>query len=414
MPTDLEEAGYAYEYLSPNNFDLPQAYVKDRVLGPDAQGFKALVVRGNDSMTVAGAEDIAEFARAGLSVLFSGGIPAYLASFNESGSKFVNETLHGLLSLQNVHQVPYEKLADSLASIGISPITRVVANNTWYTYWRQTDDYNYVFVYNDAVSSLTAGLGNGYSEGKVQFASTGTPYFLDAWTGDKVPILNFTRTENNSLSISWESVRYSYLRSIFTQRANGLLDKGHVYNLQDPSQYYPPISSSVPLEITNWTVEIEHWDPPSDLSQMLPSDTVKYNMTHTLLSGLKSWKDFDNNLTTTSGRGYYSASFTWPPQNCTSCKNSILDFGAIFHTLQVTFNGQTLPPLDPTWARADISTHLRGGKNNVEALVTTPLLNTLRPLWSELMSGANGTTTPVSAQPPQDYGLLSSVKVVSF
>jgi hypothetical protein len=171
MPTDLEEAGYAYEYLSPNNFDLAQAIVEDSILAPDAQGFKALIVRGNDSMTVEGANSIARFAHSGLPVLFSGGIPTYMASYNESDAEYARQTLQSLISLPNVHQAPYEGLAKSMASLGITPLTTVSANNTWYTYWRQTDDTNYIFIYNDADAEETAGLGNGYSEGSVEFAS---------------------------------------------------------------------------------------------------------------------------------------------------------------------------------------------------------------------------------------------------
>lgn len=417
MPTDLEAVGYAYEYLSPNNFDLPQAYVKDGVLAPDAQEFKALVVRGNDSMTVAGAQGIARFAHAGLPVIFSGGVPKYLASFNQSGAEFVEQTLHKLTSLPNVHTVPYEGLANFIGSLGITPITKVDANNTWYTYWRQTDDYNYVFVYNDATSEATRGLGNGYSEGSVQFSSAGTPYFFDAWTGNKVPITNYTQTAD-STTIPFQLAGNQSIIVAFDRSSSRVAPTGNmtkwIYNVQDPSQYYPPASAGEAIEITNWTVVIEHWDPPSDLSRMLPSDTVKYNTTHQLLNGLQSWKDIEANLTTTSGHGYYIATFTWPPRSESRSRAAVIDFGAIYHTLRASVNGQTLPPLDPTWARADISKYLRPGENTIGALVTTPLLNTLRPLWSSLMSGANGTSTPISVQPPLDYGLQSAVKIFSY
>jgi hypothetical protein len=70
---------------------------------------------------------------------------------------------------------------------------------------------------------------------------------------------------------------------------------------------------------------------------------------------------------------------------------AIVDFGAIFHTIHASVNGHLLPPLDPTWAKADISEYLVEGKNTVEAVVTTPLLNTMRQLCGKLMSSGNGT-----------------------
>jgi hypothetical protein len=107
----------------------------------------------------------------------------------------------------------------------------------------------------------------------------------------------------------------------------------------------------------------------------------------------------------------HTATFTWVPQSESRSRAAVIDFGAIYHTLRASVNGQTLPPLDPTWAPADISKYLRPGENT---MVSTPLLNTLRPLWSSLMSGANGTSTHISVQPPLDYGLQSAVKIFSY
>lgn len=415
LPTDLEEAGYAYEYLSPNNFDLPQAYVSNGVLAPDAQEFKALVVRANDSMTVPGAQKIAEFANSGLPIIFSGGIPTYLASYNSSGVAYVTQMLNNLTSLPNVHVVPYDGLADTIASLGITPLTNVSANNTWYTYWRQTDDYNYVFVYNDADSQNTTGLGNGYSEGTVEFASLGTPYFLDAWSGEEVPILNYTQTSNTT-TIPFQLagnqsviVAFALGSSNASAGSNSSAATNILYNVTDPSQYYPPSSANTLIDLTNWTLIVEHWDPPANLSNIVPSATVKYNTTHQLPSGLVSWQEISG-LQNTSGRGYYNTTFNWPASS--AADGAIIDFGAIVHTLRASVNGFVLPPKDATWARGDISEYVVPGENIVEAVATTTLFNVIRPIWGELTSGANGTSVPPNG--PQDYGLISPVKVIPY
>ncbi len=61
-------AGYSYQYLNPETLALPNAYVKNGILAPDSQSFRALIVRGTDAMTVLGAERIAQIARDGLPV----------------------------------------------------------------------------------------------------------------------------------------------------------------------------------------------------------------------------------------------------------------------------------------------------------------------------------------------------------
>ena len=78
---DLQEAGYTYHYLTPENFGLPNAYVLDGVLDPQGQSFKALVVQGNASTTVLGAQKINEYAKNGLPVIFSGGIPSSISGY---------------------------------------------------------------------------------------------------------------------------------------------------------------------------------------------------------------------------------------------------------------------------------------------------------------------------------------------
>lgn len=146
-------------------------------------------------MTVPGVERIADIAHCGFPVIFSGGLPSYLASYNASGSAYINSTLKSLTRLSNVHVVPYDKLAATISSLNIRAATIVNADNIWYTYWRNKGSSDYIFVYNDAFSNP---LGGGSSQGTVEFQSTGKPYLLDAWTGVQTPILNYTQSKTST------------------------------------------------------------------------------------------------------------------------------------------------------------------------------------------------------------------------
>jgi hypothetical protein len=59
-------------------------------------------------------------------------------------------------------------------------------------------DADYVYLYNDAryPSNPKLGVNGVYSEGVVEFATTGIPYYYDAWTGQQTPILNYTRSSS--------------------------------------------------------------------------------------------------------------------------------------------------------------------------------------------------------------------------
>jgi hypothetical protein len=126
--------GYGYEYISPENFQLPQAFVENGVLAPDRPAYKCLVIQESAILTTNGTMILAQWAKQGLPVIISGGMPTQIAS--SSGLSQAQATLQSILSLPNVHQLPSEPIAPVLSSIGIQPLTEVSANQTWYTYWR--------------------------------------------------------------------------------------------------------------------------------------------------------------------------------------------------------------------------------------------------------------------------------------
>ena len=95
--------GYSYEYLSPDDFSLPEAVVENKTFAPERQAFKALVVRANESLTVDGAAKLLEYAQGGLPILFPGGTPTRFLGANETGALFVNQTLED----QDVRQCPH-------------------------------------------------------------------------------------------------------------------------------------------------------------------------------------------------------------------------------------------------------------------------------------------------------------------
>ncbi|KAI9692010.1 MAG: hypothetical protein M1820_009585 [Bogoriella megaspora] len=443
---DLEKAGYTYEYISPNNFDLPGAYVDGTVLAPDFQAFKAMIIRANDSLTVDGTARLAQYANAGLPILFSGGVPSYLASFNASGADYVNQTISSLTALPNVHVVPYNALAESVASIGIVPRAAFSNHNgTWFTHWRRDDNASadYALVYNDATFSS---LGQGASEATITFQSNGTPQEYNAWTGDQAPLYNYTQTANTT-SIHLQLAGNQSTILAFHDR-NGSEASSHLTNASPhilgisktspPSSMYtfkvssgansPSITTSTndtitlpstpysPSKLGNWTLTAEHWDPPSNLSE-ISTIAVKHNTTHSLPS-LVSWQTISG-LQNVSGRGYYRTSFSWPPEASPFSSNfgngsvgALLQFSPQIHTLRAYLNSQPLPPLDTTGAKADVAGFLVEGKNVLDVVVTTPLGNVLSGIWGRLRTSG---VAPASGAPKlKDYGLMGSVTVVPY
>ena len=87
---------------SPDDFSLPDAYVQNGILAPQQQAFKALIVRGNDSLTATGVSKLAVWAKQGLPIIFSGGVPtAVSGTVSASTQQVMNSTLAQLSKLSN-------------------------------------------------------------------------------------------------------------------------------------------------------------------------------------------------------------------------------------------------------------------------------------------------------------------------
>ena len=427
LPSDLELAGYTYEYLSPDDFSLPNAYVKDGVLAPTEQAFKVLIVRGNDTLTSSGVSKLAQWAKQGLPVVFSGGLPSNISGYaSPSELSSIRATLSKLKSLHNVHVVPYDNLAGTLASLGIHPRAAISAdspsNYLWYTRWLESSAETSVIVYYDTTG---AAPGLPSSNATVTFASTGKPYIYDAWTGTQTPLVQYTQTQDTTtipLSLAGnQTVIVAFKQNSpppypYIEHSSGPIDV-HMQSSAQPTAAVvvssagesstslqlsngttvtAPGQSSAPITLSNWTLTIESWSPPSNLFDI--DGTVKKNHTYKI-DTLLPWHELDvgTNLTYVSGRGYYQSTFHWPPAESKSPIGAVLSLSPILHTAVLYLNNQRMPPLDVTAPQADISHSLKKGINTVEIVVSTQLGNAMIPIVGDLLT---------AGAPPSGTGLI--------
>ncbi|ETS81939.1 hypothetical protein PFICI_06941 [Pestalotiopsis fici W106-1] len=433
--TDLESVGYTYQYLSPD--DLFLATVEDSVLAPNAQGFKALVLQANDSLTVDGTTKLLEFGQAGLPIIFAGGVPSsYVGTFGPDEIQQANENLQELANLPNSHITSSLEVGSALADIGIEPLTRISSNGTWYTQWHWDPDnrVDYIFVYSDAMHTPQ---GEGETVGTIEFESTGIPYEYDAWTGDQRPIMQYKRLANTTLipfQLAGNQSKIIAFHPRTTQDTSRYQaswefgDQEYPYinssTFPELGRYPPTINTTLSpsrcdsFELQNWTLIVEHWEAPIDLYNYT-GGAYRYNTSHELES-LQSWQEIPG-LQNVSGIGYYSASFHWPPSQCinhSDISGAMIDFGHVYHTLQASVNGRRLPAMDVTAPTADLRFSLEDGSNVVEAVVSTPLGNTLGTIWSKLQSSGEGPASPdagtVNKPRVGQYGLKQQVKIVPY
>ncbi|KFZ03789.1 hypothetical protein V502_10661 [Pseudogymnoascus sp. VKM F-4520 (FW-2644)] len=435
--TDLIAAGYGYEFISPANFDLALAKVKNKILAPDGPSYKVLVLRSDDSLTLAGTQKLVQYAKQGLPIVIQGGIPNKIASAN--GLKQAQANVQSILSLKNVRQVGPGPLAPTLASMGIQPRTKV-SGATWLTYWRYDRNacVNYVLVFND---------GTNRTSGTVTFQSTDKPFLLNAWTGTEEPILNYVVSHSDDTTIipltlaAGQTILVAFKSNVgpmaipqthitaatvpilgyvykqpnrITIKVPASSAKGSITLSNSNTVHIPPQQARAPITLRNWLLNAESWTPSPNFFDSNSIGT-KTNKTFTL-PDLASWSDIPG-LANTSGIGYYSNSFTWNPSSDGS--GAFIDFGAIQNTVRVRINDKTLPPLDLSAASADISAYLQKGKNTVEAIAATTLYNALVPIYPQLLTGGTQPTfgpgiPGLGGVPSVPAGLLETVVITPY
>jgi hypothetical protein len=438
-PFDLIDAGFTYEYLSPENFVLETAYVQDGSFAPTRQAFKALIIRGNDTMTISGAEYLFKYANEGLPIIVSGGLPTTYDTAS-NGTAAAITSLQRILSLPNVQQIGNEGVGEVVKSLGITPRTKVNTTGTWYTRWRETTDGDtYVYIFNNGEDS----------EGTISFNNTFSPTILNAWTGSEKPVLQYSikgsyttipfTLKHRETTIIHFSPSNSPLTHI-TSTEGSVIVVGSIQNETSSEMGAKVAYASSPGSITlstgaqiilnestsispsyalqNWTLVVESWTSPSDVYDLTPQAT-KTNITVSLPSStstLSSWTTFSE-LADVSGVGYYTTAFLFSPA---SSSGAILQLPPISHGVVGYLNGRALPAFDITNPMLDLADYLQDGTNELLLKVSSTLFNALRPIYAAIETEGGGPSLNLEVLETlgygdaQDYGIIGDVSIIPY
>lgn len=427
--------GWSYNYLSSDNFDLPEAVVQNGLL---AKSWQAIVVPATANLTIRALDQLSHYASQGLPVIFAGGTPSMYWTGNGSAEADFNAKLAKSKSQRNLVVTESGSIANVLSQKGLRPRVAVKTKGTWYTTWRESSSTIYILVYSDIETST----------GAIVVQSTMIPYIFDAWTGKRTPLLHYQQ-DNATTTIPLSLGGNQTLIIAFSERLGAEIPTpdfhivsapensiGYTYDnstgitLHSSASRTPSTitlstganitlnSTAVPksFQLTNWTLISEHWEAPSNLSDASVIAS-KRNTTHQL-SRLISWTEIPD-LVNVSGVGYYTSTFSWPPPDVES--NSVgayISFFPVLHTIRVSVNGQRLAPLDLMNAVADISLYLKVGRNEVLAVVSTTMWNNLNPLVPKILNAGDpprhltfGRSEPVPFGGPVESGLVGNVVI---
>lgn len=409
----VARAGYSYEAVPPALLaqDLP---VGSGLLAPDGPGYQALVIPAGTRLDVATAEALVELADRRLPLVIVGAPPdrtPYLDATSTDDAR-VRELMARLLRGPRVVRVIGDAdVPAALAALHVTPRVRPAEPVDLWSVTRQDQQAVYCWLFNPGPARVTT---------EVSLAATGTPYLLNAWTGEAAPLPRH-RTDGGSTvlpvdlppsgtvllavaqpgafgaapsgpPITASTTEVAWSAAGTTLRATSPGSYGATY--QDGTTGSARITD-VPAALipTGWHLSVDDWRPGADAA----TTSV---VTHELdLAELLPWPGIAG-LEDVSGIGRYTASFDLPTKEWTGGRGAYLDLGTVFDTVRVTVNGHPLPPVDLRHPVMDLKGYLRGGRNTLQVEVSTTLRNRLRTL-----------VPSQAATPRQDYGLLGPVTV---
>ncbi|KAM0325882.1 hypothetical protein ACHAQA_007185 [Verticillium albo-atrum] len=424
---DLRKGGWSYNYLSPENFALPNANVRSGSLASEGPAYKALVILASQNLTAESVDYLSQYASQGLPIILAGGTPGYYPNGDASSSNKVEAGIASLLESDSVHQVEDDRVAEKLISLGLQPQAGIEANGIWYTTWREDAEtgIDYLYVFCDSDNSVS---------GELSVQSTKTPYIFDAWTGTQSPLLHY-RVEGEKTVIPLDLAgNQTAVFAFASERLEGVeLPETHFtelpasvvgYTVNSTGTYLHvaagaatsaklPSGDEVALsstataafELQSWELTAEHWEAPEDFNDA-SIVAVKRNTSHALTE-LVLWSEIPE-LVNASGVGHYVSNFTWPGR-AGGALGAYIQFPAVLNAIILYVNGDAVGPLDYMNPVADISAYLVEGMNEIEAVVPSTMWNYIRSLQlggKTLLTGGLTGIAPPGSSPPTENGLV--------
>lgn len=245
----LQEEGFTWDYLNPMLLKLPQVSVSNNRLYEEGPAYKAFILNGfiqsasnfnpaKNTLPVATAQKILDFAKKGLPVIIVGQLPSNTPGNTPSEDSKLKSILADLLLQKTVHKASTEaEVPKLLKSLRILPASNTEKPSSLMTMRRhdKKNETDYYFLYNqgddqipampnapeERYKGLTTTPGNIFEEPKtirvkglnygtkigsplstkVSLEGSGQPFLLNATSGKITPIAQYT-TDGTHVTIA--------------------------------------------------------------------------------------------------------------------------------------------------------------------------------------------------------------------
>lgn len=421
----LQNAGYTYDYFSPDYLNLMEYDAATGTLGATV-GYQAILVQ-QQRMPIDAAQRLLELAKQGLKVIIVDDAATITPYYNEN-----NEDLKVIIDevkqQKNVVTVASEADAyTALQKMEVRPRAELVGSNEQILTQVREDEGNnlYLYAYNycdDQHKFLQYKTTSPESHGttaKTDLSVDGMyiPYQIDPWTGEveKVvdyryengrTVLNLSLSYNDVALLAFEPVTKEELHVVSTDadvtNQNGDFTvravKSGSYNttLSNGDTYVTALTVPQAKELTNWDLAVENWtasetkekrsetrsttvyDAATNTYQdvELTTEEVLYqtnkDVISTHLETLTTWDKIEEIGKEVSGIGVYTTTFDW---DTSAADGAYLDLGTFLQNAVVEVNGQRAETVDVIDPVIDLAGLLKDGENTLKITTTSTLAN---------------------------------------
>ncbi|KAF2108840.1 hypothetical protein BDV96DRAFT_636539 [Lophiotrema nucula] len=431
--TNLQNIGFTYDYLGPDNLASSDAFVKDGTLG--VPSYKVLIFNNQTVITVKAAEALVNKASAGLPIIFIGSAPSQTYPATASTQSSLASAVSKLLASPMVHQVKtINDVPMLLSKMSIKPhISLDCSSNPVLPVHRSAGDVDYIYLFNDQAVSAKCNASIS--------ASGVTPYIYNSWTGSQTPLLQYS-TSNSTINIpialrsnettiialhhNTTSPRCTFTATSGSLHSFDTANNGTVALVTGPAALTSStgrISQLTPTVIgvqnlTTWDIVIEDWHS-SDNRLLVQTEIIDHRFidTTTLVPWTQLVSAIDgSSLERVSGVGHYLTDITVPTavSNSSNPVFGILSLPMIQHTARVYIDGNVQAPIDPVRPEILLEGLVPGTTYQLRVEITTTLFNRIKAeanlTW--IVGQVAGQLQPAYATLPYEkYGLLDPVTI---
>lgn len=433
----LLDNGYSYNLLSEALLEMKNAKVKNSVFYPSGPAYKALIIKEAKILSCDTVQKLVEYSKNGLPIiLYNCDIKrGYGSDKTDNNDMLLKEKMAELISTDNVMNAgTQEEILGILEGLGIIPDASFNMSGLEVSH-RADSIGDYYYYYNSGEKDI---------ETTVSMSGKGSPYKLDAWTGDIIPLpeysasnkristdIKLTPKEATIIAISTDIMQFNKMDDVHVTKTSGgkvVYDNENiVHRAENPGVYSVSLSDNTEKNIEidevtkvinlkdGWDLKLESWGPDPEVNDVDPTISAKKIISLKDVS-LDIWEDMPatkdqleklgvKSMSNVSGIGYYSKTFTLPSDWCE-------DNGAYIHfdhnsdmVVEVTINDRKIDDINQLTDIVEAGHYLKAGTNALKIKLDSTLdhrLNIEKPDKRMMQGSAPGA--PGAGSAPESPG----------